>query len=213
MSDAMRTLQARCGIAADGAFGPNTARAIADHYDLSSNRAAHLLGQSAHESGNFKLTQENLNYSEKALNSVFGRYFGDGKKDASQYARNPQKIANYVYMDQNRSSKGALGNTEEGDGWLFRGRGFLQCTGRTNYRAFASEMRLPDVMKEPDLVATDYAFESALWFFQRNNLFRIADEGVTEEIIKKITKRVNGGYHGLEDRIEKTMKIHRWLST
>ena len=213
MSDAMRTLQARCGVAADGSFGPNTARAIAKHYDLSPERAAHLLGQSAHESGNFKLTQENLNYSEKALNSVFGRYFGNGKEDASKYARNPQKIANYVYMDENRSSKGALGNTEEGDGWRFRGRGFLQCTGRTNYRAFASEMRLPDVMKDPDLVATDYAFESALWFFKRNNLFKIADEGVNDEVITKITRRVNGGTHGLDDRLEKTKKIYGWLSS
>lgn len=213
MSDAMRTLQARCGVAADGSFGPNTARAIAKHYDLSPERAAHLLGQSAHESGNFKLTQENLNYSEKALNSVFRRYFGNGKEDASKYARNPQKIANYVYMDENRSSKGALGNTEEGDGWRFRGRGFLQCTGRTNYRAFASEMRLPDVMKDPDLVATDYAFESALWFFKRNNLFRIADEGVNDEVITKITRRVNGGTHGLDDRLEQTKKIYGWLSS
>ena len=213
MSDAMRTLQVRCGIAADGAFGPNTARAIAKHFDLSPERAAHLLGQSAHESGNFKLTQENLNYSEKALNSVFGRYFGNGKEDASKYARNPQKIANYVYMDENRSSKGALGNTEEGDGWRFRGRGFLQCTGRTNYRAFASEMRLPDVMKDPDLVSSDYAFESALWFFKRNNLFKIADEGVNDEVITKITRRVNGGTHGLDDRLEKTKKIYGWLST
>ena len=212
MSDAMKALQARCGVAADGAFGPNTARAIANHYDLSPKRAAHLLGQAAHESGNFKLTQENLNYSEKALNSVFGRYFGEGKEDAAKYARNPEKIANYVYMDKNRSKNGALGNVEEGDGFRFRGRGFLQCTGRTNYRAFASEMRLPDAMMEPDLVATDYAFESALWFFKRNNLFKIADEGVNDDVIKKITKRVNGGYHGLDDRIEKTKKIYGWLS-
>ena len=119
----MRTLQARCGEAADGAFGPNTARAIAKHYDLSPERGAHLLGQAAHESGNFKLTQENLNYSEKALNSVFGRYFGEGKEDAAKYARNPEKIANYVYMDKNRSKNGALGNVEEGDGFRFRGRG------------------------------------------------------------------------------------------
>lgn len=213
MSDAMRTLQARCGVAADGSFGPNTARAIANHYGLSPERAAHLLGQAAHESGNFKLTQENLNYSEKALNAVFGRYFGDGKEDASKYARNPQKIADYVYMDKNRSSKGALGNTEDGDGWRFRGRGFLQCTGRTNYRAFASEMRLPDVMKDPDLVANDYAFESALWFFERNNLFKIADEGVNDEVITKITRRVNGGTHGLDDRLEKTKNIYGWLSS
>ena len=211
MSEAMKTLQERCGCTPDGAFGPNTARAIAKHYKLSPERGAHLLGQAAHESGNFKLTQENLNYSEGALNAVFERYFGEGKENAADYARNPEKIANYVYMDENRSKGGALGNVEEGDGWRFRGRGFLQCTGRANYRAFASEMRLPDAMMEPDLVATDYAFESALWFFKRNNLFKIADEGVNDKVITKITRRVNGGTHGLNDRMEKTKKIYAWL--
>jgi putative chitinase len=211
MSEAMRILQEKVGVGADGAFGPNTARAIAKHYELSSERAAHLLGQSAHESGYFKQTEENLNYSEDVLNRVFRRYFGEGKEDASKYARNPQKIANYVYMDKHRSKRGALGNVRENDGWVWRGRGFLQCTGRTNYRKFASEMRLPDVMKDPDLVATDYAFESAIWFFEKNKLFKIADEGVTDPIIKRITKRVNGGHHGLDDRIVQTNKIYGWL--
>ena len=212
MSEAMKKLQERCGVAADGAFGPNTARAIAKHYDLSPNRAAHLLGQAAHESGGFRLTEENLNYSESSLNRVFSRYFGEGKEDASQYERNPQKIANYVYMDKNRSKAGARGNVEENDGWLFRGRGFLQCTGRSNYRKFAAEMRLPDVMKDPDLVATDYAFESAYWFFDRNGLFKMADNGIGTDNIKAITKKVNGGHHGLDDRIAQTQKIYGWLS-
>lgn len=211
MSKAMQALQERCGVTADGAFGPNTARAIAKHYELSPERASHLLGQSSHESGNFRHTEENLNYSEDVLNRVFRRYFGEGKEDASKYARNPQKIANYVYMDKHRSKRGALGNVEDNDGWAFRGRGYLQCTGRSNYRKFASEMRLPDVMKDPDLVSTDYAFESAIWFFEKNKLFKIADEGVTDPIIKRITKRVNGGYHGLDDRIAKTNKIYGWL--
>jgi putative chitinase len=211
MSAAMKALQARCGATPDGAFGPNTARAIAKQYELSPERAAHLLGQSAHESGYFKLTEENLNYSEDALNRVFRRYFGEGKENAADYARNPEKIANYVYMDENRSKGGALGNTEEGDGWRWRGRGFLQCTGRTNYRKFAAEMRLPDVMKDPDLVATDYAFESAFWFFKRNGLFEIADKGVNDDVITEITRRVNGGTHGLDDRLDKTKKIYKWL--
>ncbi len=211
MSNAMKALQHRCGVSADGAFGPNTARAIVEHYELSPERGAHLLGQSAHESGYFKHTEENLNYSEDALNRVFRRYFGEGKEDASKYARNPQRIANYVYMDEHRSKKGALGNVEENDGWAFRGRGFLQCTGRTNYRKFASEMRLPDVMKDPDLVATEYAFESAYWFFKRNGLFTIADKGVNDEVITEVTRRVNGGTHGLDDRLEKTKKIYEWI--
>ena len=211
MSAAMKALQARCGATPDGAFGPNTARAIANQYELSPERAAHLLGQSAHESGYFKLTEENLNYSEDALNRVFRRYFGEGKENAAEYARNPEKIANYVYMDENRSKGGALGNTEEGDGWRWRGRGFLQCTGRTNYRKFAAEMRLPDVMKDPDLVSTEYAFESAFWFFKRNGLFKIADKGVNDDVITEITRRVNGGTHGLDDRLDKTKKIYKWL--
>jgi putative chitinase len=211
MSAAMKALQARCGATPDGAFGPNTARAIAKQYELSPERAAHLLGQSAHESGYFKLTEENLNYSEDALNRVFRRYFGEGKENAADYARNPEKIANYVYMDENRSKGGALGNTEDGDGWRWRGRGFLQCTGRTNYRKFAAEMRLPDVMKDPDLVATEYAFESAFWFFKRNGLFEIADKGVNDEVITEVTRRVNGGTHGLDDRLDKTKKIYKWL--
>jgi len=212
MSKAMQALQERCGVTADGAFGPNTARAIAKHYELSPERAAHLLGQSAHESGNFKLTQENLNYSEKALNSVFGRYFGEGKEDAAKYARNPEKIANYVYMDKNRSKNGALGNVEEGDGFRFRGRGFLQCTGRSNYRAFASAMRIPEIMDDPSLVATDYAMESAIWFFDRNNIWRVCDQGVTDEVIEKVTRIINGGIKGLDHRKKETKKIYGWLN-
>lgn len=212
MSDAMKAVQARCGVTADGQFGPNTARAIAKHYELSAERAAHLLGQASHESGGFRHTTENLNYSTNALLAVFGKRYFPTKASAEKYARQPEQIANYVYMDENRSKRGALGNVNPGDGWLFRGRGFLQCTGRSNYRAFAAEMRLPDVMNDPDLVATDYAFESALWFFERNNIFRIADKGVTDEVITQITKIVNGGDKGLDDRLEQTHKIYGWLT-
>lgn len=212
MSDAMKAVQARCGVTADGQFGPNTARAIAKHYELSAERAAHLLGQASHESGGFRHTTENLNYSTNALLAVFGKRYFPTKALAEKYARQPEQIANYVYMDENRSKRGALGNVNPGDGWLFRGRGFLQCTGRSNYRAFAAEMRLPDVMNDPDLVATDYAFESALWFFERNNIFRIADKGVTDEVITQITKIVNGGDKGLDDRLEQTHKIYGWLT-
>ena len=102
-----------------------------------------------------------------------------------------------------------MGN--EGEGFRWRGRGFLQLTGKFNYRKFAAEMRLPDVMNDPDLVCEEYAFETAQWFFQTNGLFAIADGGVNDSIIKKITKRVNGGHHGLKDRINQTNKIHSWL--
>lgn len=103
-------------------------------------RIAGFMAQCAHESADFTRLEENLNYSEKALNSVFGRYFGKGKRDAKEYARDPKAIANYVYQDEFRSKRGALGNTERGDGWRFRGRGIKQLTGRNNYRAFGKSV-------------------------------------------------------------------------
>jgi len=201
MSDALRKLQERCGAVADGAFGKNTAKAIAEHFELSSKRAAHLLGQVVHESGTFKYTEENLNYSVDACLRVFGKYF-KSEEEAKPYARNPKALADKVYGHRG-------GN--EGQGFVWRGRGFLQLTFRDNYRAFASDMRLPDVMDNPNLVASDYAMESAIWYFRRNNLWTICDQGVTDEVIKKVTKRVNGGYNGLDHRIKETHKIYDWL--
>lgn len=206
MSEAMKKLQEKCGVTPDGAFGPNTARAIANHYNLSANRAAHLLGQAAHESGGFKLTKENLNYRAETMCRVWPSRFKT-IEDAEPYARNPSALAEKVYS-------GRMGNGPEGSGdaSTFIGRGFIQLTGKDNYRSFASDMRLPDVMTDPSLVETDYAFESAMWFFDRNGLFAIADKGVDDETIKTITKRVNGGHHGLEDRMAQTKKIYGWLS-
>src|SRR6056300_1105545 len=103
-------------------------------------RVAGFIAQCAHESGDFRRLEENLNYSEKALNAVFGRYFGPGKRDAAEYARNPEKIANYVYQDEFRKSK--MGNVNPGDGWLFRGRGLKQLTGRDNYTAFGKTVNM-----------------------------------------------------------------------
>ena len=201
MRDALRKLQERCGVVADGAFGRNTAKAIGEHFELNSKRAAHLLGQVVHESGTFKYTEENLNYSVDACLRVFGKYF-KSEEQAKPYARNPKALADKVYGHRG-------GN--EGQGFAWRGRGFLQLTFRDNYRAFASDMRLPDVMDNPDLVASDYAMESAIWYFRRNNLWTICDEGVTDEVIKKVTKKVNGGYNGLDHRIKETHKIYNWL--
>ena len=137
-----------------------------------SNRIAGFMAQCAHESLDFTRLVENLNYSEKALNSVFGRYFGKGKRNAKDYARNQEKIANYVYQDEFRSKRGALGNTNPGDGWLFRGRGIKQLTGRNN------------------------AIESACWFWATNKLEKWADAGDN----KGLTKKINGGTIGLDDR-------------
>jgi len=203
VTEAMKTLQEKVGVDADGSFGPNTARAIAKHYELSSLEAAHLLGQAHHESGGFKKTTESLYYSTpERIQAVWPTRF-DTVEDAEPYAKNPKALADKVYG-------GRMGNL--GEGFLWRGRGFLQITGRDNYRLFASDMRLPDVMDDPDLCSNEYAFETALWYFKTNFLFRTAIKGVSDEVVRKITRRVNGGYHGLEDRMNQTTKIHGWLS-
>jgi putative chitinase len=203
MSEAMKTLQARVGVTADGAFGPNTARAIAKHYGLSAKRAAHLLGQASHESGGFKLVRENLNYSPETMVRVWPTRFKT-VAEAGPFARNPKALADKVYSNR-------MGNGE-GEGHVYIGRGFLQLTGKDNYKAFAADMDAPEIMKDPELVETKYAFETALWFFQKNGLFDIADKGVSDDVIKQITKRVNGGYVGLDHRIKETRKIWDWLS-
>ncbi len=203
MSDAMKQLQTKVGVTPDGSFGPKTARAIAKHYELSPNRAAHLLGQSSHESGGFKLVRENLNYSAETMCRVWPSRFKT-IEEAAPYARNPKALADKVYS--NRMGNGA------GEGHVWIGRGFLQLTGKDNYKAFASDMRVPEILQDPSLVETDYAMETALWFFDKNGLWAIADEGVNEDTIKRITKRVNGGYVGLDHRLHETKKIHEWLA-
>jgi putative chitinase len=198
-------LQQKIGVTADGAFGPGTLKAAAAYYKLSPNRAAHFFAQTAHESGNFKAFSENLNYGAKGLRGIFGKYFPTDAM-ARAYERQPQKIANRVYANR-------MGNGPEssGDGWLFRGRGSLQLTGKFNFKAFSDYIGRPDVMTNPDLVATELAFESALWFFDKNKLWSICDQGTGDAAILALTKRINGGTHGLDDRKAKTKKYAGWL--
>jgi putative chitinase len=198
-------LQKKIGVTADGAWGPGTLKAAAAYYKLSNNRAAHFFAQCAHESGNWKATSENLNYSAKGLRGIFGKYFPNDSL-ANAYARQPQKIANRVYANR-------MGNGPEnsGDGWKFKGRGFLQLTGHDNYKAFSQYINRPDVMENPDLVAGELAIESALWFFDRNKLWSICDQGINDAAITALTKRINGGTHGLDDRKLKTKKYAAWL--
>ena len=203
MSNALKLLQEKCGCTADGAFGPNTARAICKHYGLKPERGAHLLGQASHESARFKLTQENLNYSADSMMRVWPSRFPD-LASCEPYARNTKALADKVYSNR-------MGNGE-GEGSLYIGRGFLQLTGKSNYRSFASDMELPEIMTDPELVSSNYAFETALWFFNKNKLFDIADDGVNDETILKICRRVNGGTHGLTDRTTETNKIYEWLN-
>ena len=199
-------LQKKIGVSADGAFGPGTFKRAAAFYKLSPNRAAHFFAQTAHESGGFKAFSENLNYSAKGLRGTFGKYFKTDL-EARLYERQPQKIANRVYA--NRMGNGPEGS---GDGWKYRGRGALQLTGHDNYQAFANYVRRPDIMDNPDLVATELAFESALWFFDRNKLWSICDKGVNDAAILALSSRINGSKnpHGLADRNAKTKKYARW---
>ena len=166
-----------------------------DKYEINTpKRIAGFISQGAHESRDFTALEENLNYSEKALNSVFGRYFGPGKRNAAEYARNPEKIANYVYQDEFRKSP--LGNTQPGDGWAFRGRGIKQLTGRSNYTAFAKDYGMTAEEAAAWCETKEGALASALWFWSKNNLNAVADTGD----VRALTKRINGGDIGLDDR-------------
>lgn len=203
MSNALKLLQTKCGCDADGSFGPNTARGILKHYELSPEHGAHLLGQIVHESASFKLTRENLNYSVEAMMRVWPSRFPT-EESAKPYAKNPKALAENVYFDR-------MGNDTKEKASLYIGRGFLQLTGYNNVRSFASDMRVPEVLENPQLLEEDYAMETAIWFFRKNNLWKICDEGVSDDVIKKLTKRINGGYTGLEHRIKETNKIYEWV--
>jgi len=204
MKDALKLLQEKCGCTADGSFGPNTARGIVKHYELSPERGAHLLGQASHESAGFKLVRESLYYSTpERIQAVWPSRFAT-VEDAKPYAKNPDALAGKVYS-------GRMGNKTEEQAALFCGRGFLQLTGHDNYKSFASEMGLSKVMTDPKLLEEDYAFETALWFFKSNNLWKICDEGVNDDTIKRLTRKINGGYTGLDHRVEETNKVYAWL--
>lgn len=168
-------------------------------------RLAHFLSQCAHESGNFKFLRENLNYSADGLLKIFPKYFKD-KASALQYERKPEKIANRVYASR-------MGNGDEasGDGWRFAGKGYIQLTGRNNYTDF-SKFIGEDCVANPELVATKYPLCSAAFFFHSNKLWSICDRGATKEIVIALTRRVNGGTHGLDDRIAKFEKFNSALA-
>jgi putative chitinase len=174
---------------------------------MTPERAAHFFGQTAHETGNFKAFSENLNYGAKGLLGIFRKYFPT-EELALQYERNPEKIANRVY-----GSRMGNGDEASGDGWKFIGRGALQLTGKDNYKAFSDYLKNPAIMQTPDLVANELAFESAIFFFDRNKLWDICDKGVDKDTITALTRRINGGTHGLEDRLQKTAVYYQQLKS
>lgn len=199
-------LQEKIGVKADGSFGPATLKAAAAYFKLTPEAAAHFFGQTAHETGGYALFSENLNYSASGLRGIFGKYFPGTL--AEDYARQPVKIASRVYGNR-------MGNGDEAsqEGYKFRGRGALQTTGKANYQAFANSIGKPEIMTNPDLVATDYAFEAALFFFEKNKLWDIANKGVNDDTILLLTKRINGGTNGLEDRASLTKRYYTWLKS
>lgn len=163
-------------------------------------RLIHFMAQCSYESNNFKNIEENLNYSESALLRVFPKYFNPDT--AKSYARNPKLIANKVYANK-------LGNSSEdsGDGWNYRGRGFIQLTGKNNY-AYFDKVCDEDIISNPDLVAAKYPLKSSAWFWHSNGLNELADRGIDVETIRIITKRINGGYTGLSERSMLTNKFY-----
>lgn len=196
----LKTLQSKVGVKPDGVFGKQTLKACMEHFGLTPESASHFFAQCAHETGNFIIFRENLNYSADGLLRIFPKHFDVIK--ARQYARQPERIANRAYANR-------MGNGDEdsGDGWRYRGRGAIQLTGKNNYREFADWV---GKTIDPDDVADLYAFESAQFFFDRNKLWKYCDE-VTDANIALLTRAINGGTHGIEDRKAKTHKYYGWL--
>ena len=169
-------------------------------------RLAHFLSQCGHESGQFRILRENLNYSVNGLMTTFSKYFPT-RELAEHYARQPERIANRVYS--NRMSNG---NEASGDGWKFRGRGYIQLTGRHNYTVFGTAIGEPTLVDNPDKVATHYPLLSAGWFFHSNGIHRLCDGGTGRDTIERVTRRVNGGINGLEDRVKKFGEYYKLLT-
>lgn len=166
-------------------------------------RLAHFLAQCGHESGGFKAVTENLNYSAEGLKKIFPKYFPDKLNES--YARQPEKIANRVY-----SSRMGNGDESSGEGYKFRGRGYIQLTGKSNYEAF-DKMVEESILENPDLVATKYPLMSAAFFFDKNGLWSICDKGSDDATVTAVTKRVNGGTIGLADRIKHFKEYYNLL--
>ncbi len=178
--------------------------AAAPEFGITTNlRLAHFLAQCALESTNFTAVVENLNYSAQRLLQVFPKYFRN--VDVNAYARNPQKIGSRVYANR-------MGNGDEasGDGFTYRGRGYIQLTGKNNYTSFSTFVG-EDCVANPDLVATKYPLASAAFFFNSNNIWAICDRGADDATVTSVTKVVNGGTHGLAERIQNFKKFMQAL--
>ena len=167
---------------------------MAKYNITTSLRLAHFLAQCGHESAGFKAVNENLNYSVDGLKRIFSKYFPGTL--AEGYARQPEKIASKVY-----GNRMGNGNEASKEGWKYRGRGYIQLTGKDNYKAFDATVN-DDILNNPDLVATKYPLMSAAWFFERGKIWAVCDKGSDKSTVTSVTMKVNGGTIGLEDRIK-----------
>lgn len=173
-------------------------------FNITTNlRLCHFLAQCAHESGGFKTVFENLNYSAQGLRTTFKKYFPDNL--AESYARNPKKIGSRVYANR-------MGNGDEasGDGFRYRGRGYIQLTGKSNYTSFAKYIG-EDVVENPDIVATKYPLSSAAFFFDSRKIWKVCDKGWGDDVVEDVTLIVNGGLNGITDRKEYFHKYSKYL--
>lgn len=177
---------------------------IGEKFGIITNlRLAHFLAQCSTESGNFKLVYENLNYSKSGLMKVFGKYFPNNL--AESYAHQPEKIASRVYGNR-------LGNGDEAskEGWKYRGAGYIQLTGKENFRKFGEFLGV-DLVSNPELVGTKYPLTSAAYFFNSNNLWSICDQGKGEDVVTEVSRRVNGGFNGLDHRKQEFKRFEKLL--
>lgn len=235
--DAVKSFQTKNGLTPDGVVGPNTWEKImgqdiaptsqvgginlsklkghipdsvisqipevASKFKIDTPlKLAHFLAQCGHESGGFTIVNENLNYSADRLKVIFPKYFPGNLSES--YAKNPEKIGSKVYG-------GRMGNggEETKEGWKFRGRGYIQLTGKDNYSAFGKAIN-EDITSNPDLVATKYPLLSAAWFFSKNCLNKCTD--ATDATVTSVTRCVNGGVIGLYDRLKHFKEYYNLLS-
>lgn len=200
----IKKFQKNNGLIADGIVGKNTIAKIKEVYNLSITECAHFLGQIDHETAGFKYSKENLKYSAERLRQIFPKYFPSANF-AKKYEYQSEKIANRVYANR-------MGNGDEqsGDGYKYSGRGSLQLTGKNNYTKFSKYTNNPKIITNPDIVATDYYLDVAIWYFKENNIFQYCKD-VSIENIKKVTRKINGGYNGLQHRIERTKYYYNTL--
>lgn len=194
------------GLIADGIIGKKTIQKMRCVFDIQTDtQVSHFLSQIEHETGGFKADTENLNYTSSGLLKTFPKYFKDSVT-ARKYANKPEAIANRVYANR-------MGNGSEtsADGWKYRGRGSIQLTGKNNYLAFSGYMKDNNIMLNPDIVATKYFWQTALFYFEHNSLWALM-RGNTKETVKKVRKAVNGGYNGLEHCYELFTKYYNIIT-